>query len=137
MIKVAAELRTIELFLNFPVADMNRNVLWRNPESVDSADIERMNAYWGDASWREIAYTTEGDLFRLKEKTDNETVAKGFRERLRNVACFDHVPEPLPMRNSKGSVVYYLSFASHKPVAAQIVGDIFDKYRKKGIKQCQ
>jgi three-Cys-motif partner protein len=30
----AGQLKTIDMFLNFPVIDMNRNVLWRNPERV-------------------------------------------------------------------------------------------------------
>ena len=32
------------------------------------------------------------------------------------------------MRNSKGSVVYYLFFASHKNTAEKIVKHIFDKF---------
>jgi len=39
------------------------------------------------------------------------------------------VPAPLPMRNSKGAVVYYLFFASQKPVANDIVQQIFDGYK--------
>ena len=30
----AGQLKTIDMFLNFPVIDMNRNVLWRNPKRV-------------------------------------------------------------------------------------------------------
>jgi three-Cys-motif partner protein len=93
-----------------------------------------MNAFWGDDSWRRIAYTTERNLFGFAEKVDNETVAEGFRERLQNAAGFKHVPRPLPMRNSRGAVVYYLFFASQKPVAAGIVRDIFNKYRTRGIR---
>lgn len=48
-------------------------------------------------------------------------------------AGFKYVPEPMPMRNSKGAIVYYLFFASHKPVAEGIVKDIFDKFRTRGI----
>ncbi len=33
------------------------------------------------------------------------------------------------MKNAQGAIVYYLFFASHKPVAAEIVAEIFDKYR--------
>ena len=33
VIQCAGEMRSIEIFLNFPVADMNRNVLWVNPEA--------------------------------------------------------------------------------------------------------
>ncbi len=35
------------------------------------------------------------------------------------------LPEPIPMRNSNGAIVYYLFFAAQQPVAANIVTDIF------------
>jgi len=134
VIQTAGQMGSIDMFLNFPVADINRNVLWRNPEGVDSADIDRMTAFWGDTSWREIAYTTELSLFRFKEKVDNETVAEGFRKRLLKVAGFKHVPKPMPMRNSRGVIVYYLFFASQKPVAMNIVEAIFNKYRQREVR---
>ena len=130
VIEAAGHLRTIDLFLNFPVADINRNVLWREPEGVDQADIARMNRFWGDESWRQIAYSTAGNLFGWKEKTDNETIAAAFRARLRNVAQFRNVPAPLPMRNSRNAIVYYLFFASQNDAANHIVGDIFSGYRR-------
>jgi three-Cys-motif partner protein len=134
VIQTAGQMGSIDMFLNFPVVDINRNVLWRNPEGVDSADIDRMNAFWGDTSWREIAYTTELSLFRFEEKVDNETVAEGFRKRLLKVAGFKHVPKPMPMRNSRGVIVYYLFFASQKPVAMNIVEAIFNKYRQREVR---
>lgn len=134
VIETAGKMRTMELFLNFPVADINRNVLWHNPEGVDAADLVRMNTFWGDESWRNIAYTTERNLFKHLEKEENEVVAEGFRQRLIRVAGFKNVPVPLPMRNSKGAIIYYLFFASQKPVAENIVKQIFDKYRQRGIR---
>jgi three-Cys-motif partner protein len=135
VIETAGKMRTIELFINFPVADINRNVLWRNPEGVDNADIERMNRFWGDDSWREACYRQVPSLFGdMLAKEDNKTVAEGFRQRLRKVAGFQYVPKPMPMRNSKGSVIYYLFFASQKPVAEGIVKDIFNKYRLYGAR---
>jgi len=62
VIKTSAESNSIDMILNFPVADMNRNVLWNNPEGVDPLDIQRMNAFWGDTSWRQIAYNYAGEL---------------------------------------------------------------------------
>jgi hypothetical protein len=47
---------------------------------------------------------------------------------LNKVAGFDFVPEPLPMRNSRKGVVYYLFFASPKAVAEKIITDIFRNY---------
>ena len=92
-----------------------------------------MNAFWGDDSWRGVAYTTKGSLFGFEEKVDNETIAEGFRKRLLNVAGFKQVPSPLPMRNSRGTIIYYLFFASQKPVAMNIVQAIFNKYRQRGV----
>jgi three-Cys-motif partner protein len=133
LISSAGEMKSVEIFLNFPVADMNRNVFWRNPEGVEAADIERMNRFWGDDSWRQVAYTTTGNLFGWEEKTDNRTIAEGFRQRLNSVAGFAYVPEPVPMRNSKNAIVYYLFFAAQRPVAARIVTDIFEKYRARRV----
>ncbi len=132
VIRAAGQMRSIDVFLNFPVADMNRNVLWRNPENVEAKQIARMNAYWGDESWRSIAYDNSMNLFGWPQKTDNETIADAFCERLRSVAGFRYVADPIPMRNSKGAVVYYIFFASHKPVAAHIVKEIFGKHRNNG-----
>lgn len=129
VIQTAATNRSVEIFLNFPVMDMNRNVLWRHPDRVSPEDIARMNAFWGDQSWREIAYTTTPTLFGpVDEKVPNKDIADAFGKRLIEVAGFKHVPSPMPMRNSRGAVVYYLFFASQKPVAQHIVEDIFRKH---------
>jgi three-Cys-motif partner protein len=109
------------------------NVLWGNPDKVDSQQALRMTSFWGDESWREAAYDTTGNFFGFEEKTGNEEVAEAFRTRLKRVAGFGYVPEPMPMRNKKGAIVYYLFFASHKPVAEGIVKDIFDKFKTRGI----
>ncbi len=125
--------KAIDLFLNFPIMDMNRNVFWHHPKQVATADIARMNAFWGDESWRNVAYEEDQTLFGpVEKKAANETVAEAFRQRLRDVATFANVPAPIPMRNSCGAVVYYLFFASPKPVAQKIVTSLFNKYRDRG-----
>lgn len=130
VIKAAGEMRTIDLFLNFPIMDMNRNVLWRQHAKVTRENEGRMNAYWGDHSWKQIAYREEATLFGPElQKTDNSTVVAAFRKRLKEVAKFGFVPEPMPMRNKQGAEVYYLFFASQQPVAERIVKEIFAKYR--------
>ncbi len=130
VIQTAGQSRVIEIFLNFPVADMNRNVFWRNPEKVTEKNLKRMNKFWGDESWKDIAYREEDTLFgTVKVKEDNFQVADGFRKRLKKVAGFNYVPDPIPMKNSQGAIVYYLFFASPKEVANKIVNDIFNKYK--------
>ena len=135
VIESAGKAKSIEIFLNFPVADMNRNVLWHEPDRVDPQQAARMTEFWGDESWRKAAYDTTGNLFSFEVKQGNDAIVKAFRERLRKVAGFKYVPEPIPMRNGKSTIVYYLFFASQKPVADGIVTQIFDKYRNKEVKQ--
>jgi len=133
VIRMAGQMRSIEIFLNFPVMDMNMNVLWRNPDRVQPDQAARMDAFWGDHSWREAAYTKLLGLFgNMEEKAGNYAVAQAFQERLRTVAGFKFVSDPMPMRNTKGGTVYYLFFASPNKTGHKIVTDIFSKYRQKG-----
>jgi hypothetical protein len=62
-------------------------------------------------------------------KQDNGAIAAAFQDRLKNVAGFRYVADPLPMKNSNNAIVYYLFLASQKAVAEKIIGDIFAKYR--------
>lgn len=131
VIQTAGRMRSLDLFLNFPVMDINRNALWRNPDRVDAADVARMTALWGNESWRTELYrpSPQLGLFDAEvEKAGNAEVAETFRRRLRDVAGFRHVPAPMPMRNARGAVVYYLYFASQKDVANKVVEHIFDKH---------
>jgi three-Cys-motif partner protein len=129
----AGRMKTLDVFLNFPVMDINRNVLWHDREAVEAAQVGRMNAFWGDESWRNIAYRTDMNLFDWPEKQANDVIAEAFRTRLQKVAGFARVPQPLPMRNSTGAIVYYLFFASQKDTAEDIVIDIFKKYKDRGV----
>lgn len=132
VIRAAGHSRTIEIFLNFPVMGMNRSVILWRPEDASRKNVERMNTFWGDDSWRKVAYRTDTTLFREEEKQPNEVIAGAFRERLERVAGFKYVPEPAPMRNSVGAIVYYLFFAAQERTAEKIVSEIFDRYRKEG-----
>ncbi len=128
-------MKSIDIFLNFPIADMNRNVLWRDRQGVSPEQIQRMNAYWGDESWKKVAYapSDQGVLFGPpeEEKASNAAIVEAFRKRLKEAAGFKYVPQPIAMRNLQNAVVYYLYFASQKPVAEGIVRDIFSKYQDK------
>ncbi|HUI43814.1 MAG TPA: three-Cys-motif partner protein TcmP [Terriglobia bacterium] len=132
VILAAGQMKSIDLFVNFPVLDMNRNVLWHDVESVAAEQSERLTYLWGDESWREEAYSTAGNLFGYPERESIEVVASAFRKRLKKVAGFARVPEPMPMRNTKGAIVYYLFFASQNEAGQDIVRDIFNKYRDRG-----
>lgn len=131
VLATAGSMKTIEVFYNFMIMDANMNMLLKNQENVKPAEIERMNAVWGDESWRTATYTKVKTLFGEEdEKGTNERVAEAFRKRLHEIAGFKYVPDPVPMKNSTGAVVYYLYFASPNKTGAKIVGEIFDKYRR-------
>jgi three-Cys-motif partner protein len=135
VVETAGQSRSIEILLNFMVMDMNMNVLWRDPDKVAPAQLERMDAFWGDRSWRDVLYERRPSLFPeldLEDKVKNYQAAAAYRERLREVAGFKYVPEPIPMRNTRGATVYYLFFASPNEVGGKIVGEIFDRYRNPG-----
>jgi three-Cys-motif partner protein len=136
VIQEVAQLRTIDLFLNFPIADINRNVLRKDPSRASAEACRRMTTYWGDETWSDLCYCTEANLFGYRFKRSNTEIAELFRSRLLSVAGFEHVSEPLAMRNSNNAIVYYLFFASHKPVAVDIVHSIFSKYAPPGSQQC-
>jgi three-Cys-motif partner protein len=131
VIERAGQMQSLDIFINFPIYDININVLHRDQQTVLPLHIERMNSYWGDESWREIAYEKTPGLFgEMEEKVSNHRLAEAFRDRLRNVAGFRKVPKPLAMRNSRNSVVYYLFFASYKDTAENIVKYFFETFGK-------
>jgi three-Cys-motif partner protein len=136
-IMAAAKLRTTEIFLNFPVMDINRNVLHKDLLSADPDQIERMNRFCGSEEWQEILYREDnqmrlfGDPYRIKVVDSNIKLGDWFRvKRLEKAAGFKFVPEPVLMRNSKGGPLFFLFFASHNETGKKIVTDIFSKYRK-------
>lgn len=113
---------------------MNRNVLHVNMDNVDQSQVDRMNAFWGDASWRKAAYDTTQNLFGWEFKADSTKLINAFTKRLKTIAGFKYVPDPILMCNSNNAPIYYLFFASNNETGAKIVKDILHKYRNKGFK---
>lgn len=132
VVRRAGSTKRIELFINVPMLDIERNVLRRDFTKVSKSEIEKMNRFWGDESWQSVfsnRKTLFGDLDRVKAESSNKLV-KDYKKRLKNIAGFAFVTEPLVMRNSSGGIVYYLYFASPNRTGAKIVSDIFGRYRK-------
>jgi three-Cys-motif partner protein len=132
VIETAGKMRSVEIFLNFMIMDANMNVLWHKPEKVKPEQSQRMTEFWGDESWRDAAYTKEQGLFEtFQEKTSNEAVLDAYCKRLRDVAGFEFVPAPIPMKNDQGPTIYYLVFASHNKTGNRIAEHVFKKYRNR------
>lgn len=131
VVKTAGEMGSIEIFINFMIMDAKLNILLNEPEKAQPSQIQRMNAFWGDDSWRQASYKKQRGLFgEMEEKAPDWEIAQAYRRRLKEVAGFKCVPAPIPMRNSKGAVVYYLLFASNNQTGEKIVRSIFCKYQK-------
>ena len=134
VLETAGKMQSVEIFYSFMIMDANMNVLWKNPDKVSKEQLARMDRSWGDRSWRDAAYSKQPGLFgEIEEKAGNEAVLNALQLRLRDVAGFNYVPEPLPMRNSVGAVIYYLVFASPNKTGARIVTDIYSSFREKGV----
>lgn len=137
VVATAGAMKSIEIFLNFMVMDMNMNVLLRDPAKADPLHIARMDRFWGDRSWREVAYEVNrqtnlfGDSEEVKVENANEKIAEAYRDRLARVAGFGFVAQPLRFVNKLGRTIYYLFFASPDKTGKKIVEDIFAKHRKK------
>ncbi len=83
MIFEAGQSKAVDMFLNFPVMDMNRNAIWRNPEKVPQGGVERMTKFWGDGSWEQAAYAVsrQGNFFGPeKVKQSNEEIVSAFKD---------------------------------------------------------
>lgn len=135
VVRTAGEMKSIDLFIHFSVHAMNRSVLSKSGPNEDSKKaIKALDLFWGDDTWREIAYKDQQQTFFQTEKTKvtNYDLALAYQARLKDVAGFKFVPDPIALKNSSGSTIFYLFFASHKAVAGDIVKSIFKKYRSKG-----
>jgi three-Cys-motif partner protein len=137
VVSTAGRMRSVEIFLNFMVMDMNMNVLLSDPEKAEPSQVARMNRFWGDESWHAVAYEEDPQrhLFQgpvmVKVEDANEKIAEAYRQRLLQVAGFKFAPTPLRFPNSLGATIYYMFFASPDPTANKIVQQIFDKYRQR------
>jgi three-Cys-motif partner protein len=131
VIEAAGKSGSIEVFLTFMIMDINRNALRRNRDKAVQSKIDQLTCLWGDETWEAAAFDSSGNLFGDPEKVSNEQFEAAWRDRLKRKAGFKFVSEPMPMTTKTKSVIYYLYFASQKPVAANIVDDIFNKYRQR------
>ena len=91
-----------------------------------------MNRFWGDDSWRQAAHAESPQRNNLfgdvdEEKQPNQAIVNAFRDQLKKVGGFECVPEPLPMKNGKNGVVYYLFLGSPKRVAERIIKGVFER----------
>jgi len=133
VIEAAGKSKSVEIFMNFMIMDVNRNAMRKNPDKSVASKVAQMTRLWGDDSWLDAGYDQIPTLWddTRPVKVSNERFAEAFRQRLIKHAGFQFVPKPMPMKTKTNSVIYYLYFASQKEAGKDIVTDIFDTYRAK------
>ena len=129
VIEAAGKSKSIEIFVNFMIMDINRNALRKRMEKSLQSKVDQLTRLVGDESWKEAGYRKLETLFGEDyEKVSNEEFAEWFRQRLITKAGFKHVPRPMPMKTKNNAVIYYLYFATQNTAGLKIVNDIFRKY---------
>ena len=129
VIETAGRLGTVDLFLHLPLVGANGAALWTTSGHLTADDAEGMTRFWGDDSWRELAHGPAALNGSARGRTPTETphaaVARAFGRRLKEVARFANVREPLALRDGDGAVAHYLFLAARNDTANHIVEDIF------------
>jgi three-Cys-motif partner protein len=136
VVEAAGKTRCVDLLINFPVMDMNRTALLKDRGKVQQAQVERMNRFFPNDSWKAAVYEEEVGLFGpmgSRKKHGNDAIVELYRQQLIEIAGFKYVSDPLPMTNSKSAAVYYLIGASQKPQARSVFNGVFTKWRRKGV----
>ncbi len=131
VIAAAGAERGVEVMLNCPIHDINRNALWLDPSRLPPGRMERMRRFWGDDSWRDAVYEKQAALFGDEpgyRKLPYGQIVRAYCDRLRRIAGFPYVVDPLLVRTPSQKPLYYLVFASHNGIGAKIAGDVFKKH---------
>ncbi len=113
-ISTIAQTKAIDLWILFPAMAVNR-LLFKNkkiPEKLQN----QLNTVFGSSEWKEYFYqeSPQLDWFGKNRKSEKvasfESIKSFYLKKLRTV--FPGVaPNPLPLKNSKGSILFYLCFA--------------------------
>ena len=135
VIETAGKARSVEIFMNFMIMDVNRNALrTQEPRQVHRQQGRADDKGCGATILGSTLATISAEPFfgdSIPVKVSNDRFAEAFRERLVKKAGFKFVQKPMPMKTKNNSVIYYLYFASQKKAGMDIVNDIFNKYRAK------
>jgi three-Cys-motif partner protein len=132
VLKTIGKMGSVEIFFNFMVVGANRNVLWKDPSRVSAKRRALMTRVWGDESWLSDLYRPVTNLFGTTQQkiAGNDALIRAYQQRLKNVAGFKYVPDPIPMKNTRNATVYYLFFATQNETADRIVRHLFEKYQE-------
>ena len=122
-IESIAKTQAIDLWILFPIG-MGVNRKLRNDGEIGPSERQKLNLLFGGPHWFDEFYQMNPQLSLFNEGDDLEkkdniftAIERAFMARLQSV--FTKVADnPLPLRNSKNSLMYQLYFASGNPKGA-------------------
>lgn len=128
-VQAAATARTLDVLVHFPIWPININVLKKAGDYTEK-QRDRLCYFWGDDSWEAAAYRTDTNLFGFREKRPNEDIVAAYCRRLVDAGGFLGTSKPIPMKNSKGNIVYYLVFASSNETGVKAIKSVASRFLK-------
>jgi three-Cys-motif partner protein len=130
-VEALAQAKVFDIFVNFSTMGVTR--LCPRGKCPDDTSRQKLLRVLGDVTWIDDLYVTQLDMFGDDQMTrgrlDPRVIAFHYADRLRN-GLFEHVSEPVLMRNSTNSPLYILFVASHHEQASKIANDIFARYER-------
>ena len=134
-IESIAKTQAIDLWLLFPIG-MGVNRLLRNDGKIPPSERQTLNQLFGRDDWFDEFYqlARQGSLFNQEEELEKiddilAEIEQYFLKCLEKVFAMV-AKNPLPLRNSKNSLMYLLCFAAgnpNAPKALEIAEDILEK----------
>lgn len=127
-IRALAEAGTFDVFINFPVMAIIRNLrLDEYPTEHIKTLIDGVlgNSEWMDELYKFHYMLFEGPVLR-RGPLRAEWIARKYCERISSL--FPNVSHAVIMKNSQNAPLYALFLASHNQTAVKIVNDIFKNY---------
>lgn len=129
-IKALGETETFDIFINFPVHGITRQ-LRDQPPSPEMRKL--INSIMGDDKWYDIVYSSYemsllGSPLIVRNKSVAEDLAFMYSSNLKR--CFEHVSPPRIMRQQTSSPLYALILASHAGLAVKKMNEIFTRLDK-------
>ena len=121
-IKAIAETKAIDLWLLFPIG-IGINRLLKNDGEIAPSERRKLDLIFGETDWfdkfyqlaRQSSLFGEGDEWEKRDDILAE-IEQYFLKRLESVFA-TVAKNPLPLRNSKNSLMYLLCFAAGNPNA--------------------
>lgn len=117
VISALAKTRAVDLWMLFPYSAINRMLI--RDRKPDPAWKSRLDEVFGTSGWEEAFYTTTlfpslldstQSIELVHKSADYRRITDFFVDRLQGE--FEAVSKPLPLYNSKGSLLFMLFFAA-------------------------